>query len=148
MEFALTVEASEGVANKTYLINNLSDRLYEYFSDKDYGNDVKRILIGTIFVAPEFEWFSKIRKPKYTFYQKYKRDDTEIVADRVFTFDLKIDYESFKNQSDEQNEKKVALKILKILTNFDLLTNKIKGICKKRIKGIQKAIIYYSKIII
>jgi hypothetical protein len=135
MRFALTVEASEGVADKTTLIQELSNKLSDYFSDKDYGNDVIRILIGVICVAPEFEWFSKIRKPRYKFYRKYIRDSIEIIEDRVFTFDLKIDYEDFENQTNDENRKMLALEILKSLSNLNSLPKKVKDFDKKRFKG-------------
>ena len=92
MKFALTIEASTGVSDKTNLIIGLSNRLSQYFSNKDYGEDIKQILIGVICVAPEFEWFSTIRKPRYKFYRKYIRDNSEIIEDRVFSFEVKIDY--------------------------------------------------------
>ena len=139
MRFALTVEPSESVANKTYLIHNVSNKLSEYFSDKNYGDDVKQILIGVICVAPEFDWFSTIRKPKYVFYRKYVRDSSEIIEDKVFTFDLKIDYENFKNQPDEQNNKMLALEIQKSLTNLNNLPKKVKDFDKERFEEDMKA---------
>jgi len=102
MKFELTIETSTGVEHRTYLIVNFSNKLTKHFANKDYGNDVIRILIGVICVAPEFEWFSTIRKPRYKFYRKYKRNGIELVEDRDFSFDLKLDYESFKNQSNDQ----------------------------------------------
>ena len=134
MKFAIVVEVSEGVADKTRLIHALSDRLSKYFSDKDYGNDVIKILIGIICVAPEFEWFSTIRKPRYKFYRKYIRDSTEIVEDRVFSFDIKIDYEDFRNQTDNQNNKMLASEILGSLSNLDSLPKKVKDFDKERFK--------------
>ena len=134
MKFAIVVEASEGVADKTKLIHHLSNLLCEHFSDKDYGDDVREILIGAICVSPEFEWFSKIRKPKYVFYRKYIRESVEIIEDRVFSFDIKIDHESFRSQSDGQNEKMLASEILESLSNLDVLPKKVKDFDKERFK--------------
>ncbi len=135
MKFGIVVEASVGLEDKTSLIHSLSRKLFEYFSDKDYGNDIKEILVGIISVAPEFEWFSKIRKPKYQFYRKYtSRDGTGIIEDKLFSFDLKIDYETFKNQSDDQNEKMLAAEILGSLSNLDNLPKKVKEFDKERFK--------------
>lgn len=148
MKFALTVEASEGVADKTMLIHELSNKLSDYFSGKDYGDDVRQILIGTICVAPEFEWFSTIRKPRYKFYRKYVRDSIEIIEDRVFTFNLKIDYEDFKNQSDKQNEKMLASEILKSLSNLDSLPKKVKDFDKERFKEDMKTFLDEQKLLV
>ncbi len=135
MKFALTIEVSVGVEDKTRLIVDLSNKLTEYFANRNYGNDVIRILIGMICVAPEFEWFSTIRKPRYKFYRKYKRDGIELIEDRDFTFDLKLDYESFKNQSDEENNKMLTSEILKSLSNLDKLPKKVKNFDKEKFKN-------------
>lgn len=149
MRFALTIETSVGISDeKTNLIINLSNKLSDYFSDKDYGNDVIKILIGVICVAPEFEWFSKIRKPKYVFYRKYIRDHSEIIEDRVFTFDLKLDFESFKNQSDKQNNKMLALEILKSLSNLDSLPKKVKDFDKELFKEDVKTFLDEQKLLV
>lgn len=144
MEFGIVVEASVGLENRTRLIHGLSRKLSEYFSNKDYGNDVKEILIGIISVAPEFEWFSKIRKPKYSFYRKYtSRDGIEIIEDKLFSFDLKIDYEAFKNQSDDQNKKMLAAEVLRSLSNLDSLPKKVKDFDKDQFKEDMKT--FFSK---
>ncbi len=135
MRIAIVVEASEGVANKTWLVQNLSAELAEYFSDKDYGEDVEEIIIGIISVAPEFEFFSKIRKPRYKAYREYvNRDGLKIIEDRLFSFSLKIDYESLKNQTDEENRKMLASEILGSLSNLDALPKKVKDFDKERFK--------------
>jgi len=126
MKFALAIETSIGVEDRINLIVDLSNELTDYFLNRDYGEDVKRIVIGIIAVAPEFEQFSKIRKPKHTLYRKYSRDDIEFVEDKVFSFDLKIDYESLKNQSDNENKKMFASEILSSLSNLDALPKKMK----------------------
>ena len=134
MRVALTVEASIGIADKTKVIHEFSNKLSEQFTDKDYGNDVIRILIDIICVSPEFEWFSTVRKPRYKFYRKYKRDGIEIIEDRDFSFDLKLDYECFKNQSDEENNKMLASEIIKSLSNLEKLPKKVKDFEREKFK--------------
>lgn len=134
MRFALTVEVSSEIAHKTQLINNLSNNLAEHFLDKDYGNEVIRILIHVICVAPEFEWFSIVRKPRYKFYRKYKRDGVEIIEDRDFMFDLKIEYESFKNQTDEENNKMLASELIKSLSNVEKLPKRVKDFGREKFR--------------
>jgi hypothetical protein len=149
MKFAIVVEASEGVADKTQLIHILSNKLSDYFLDKDYGNDVREIFIKIISVAPEFEWFSTIRKPKYTSYRKYiNRDGIEIIEDKSFSFDLKLDFEDFKNQSDDENRKMLASEIIKSLSNLDSLPKKVKDFDKERFKEDMKSFFDEQKLLV
>ena len=139
MKFNIVTEASIGVAHKTHLIIDLSNKLSNYFSVKDYGKDVIEIIIRIISVAPEFEWFSIIKKPRYRFYRKHTKDRVEIIEDRLFSFGVKIDYEKFKNQSDEQNKQMLSFKILSSLVNLDSLPKKVKDFDKERFKDDMKA---------
>jgi len=139
MKFTIVVEASIGLEDKTRLIHDLSNKLSNYFLDKEYGNDVKEIILRIISVAPEFEWFSTIKKPKYTFYRKHIRDSTEIVEDRVFSFDTKVDYENFKNQTDDQNKEMLTSEIVNSLSNLDSLPKKVKDFDKERFKDDMRA---------
>ncbi|MEQ1922402.1 MAG: Imm44 family immunity protein [Pyrinomonadaceae bacterium] len=134
MKFALTVEASEGVADKTRLINDLSDNLSTFLLGKEYGNDVIQMYIRIICVAPEFEWFSTVRKPRYKFYETHVRDGVEIVEDRLFSFSRKIDYEKFRIQSDDQNVRMLADEIAQSLANLESLPKKVKDFDKKRFR--------------
>ena len=68
------------------------------------------------------------------FYRKYIRDHSEIIQDRVFSYDVKLDYEDFKNQSDEQNEQTLASEIMESLSNLDKLPKKVKDFDKERFK--------------
>jgi hypothetical protein len=138
MRVELTVEASEAVANKTYLIHDLSNKMSEYFWDKSYGEDVIEIFIGIICVAPEFEWFSVVRKPKYTTYRKYNRNGVEIIVDRNFCFDVKIDFNRFKDQFDNENCKMLASEILESLSILDKLPKKVKDFDKERFRADMK----------
>jgi len=138
MEFALTIETSIGLEDKVGEIVELSNKLSKYFSDKNYGADVKELLIGTISVAPEFEFFTKPRKPRYTLYRRYVKEEVEFIEDKLFGFSLKLDYDRIKNQSDEQNRKMLAKEILQSLSNLDSLPKKVKDFDKERfIKDMQ-----------
>lgn len=141
MRLALTIETSVGVSeDKTNLIIGLSHKLSEYFSAKHYGDDLVQIYIRIICVSREFDWFSTERMPKYVSYRKYvNRDGIEIIEDRVLSFSKKIDYESFKNQSDDENKKMLASAILDSLSNLDALPKKVKDFDKERFKEDVKA---------
>lgn len=148
MKVALTIETSVGVSSeKSSLMVRMSTKLSEYFFDKDYGNDLITILIGVICVAPEFEWFSKIRKPKYVFYRKYIRNSSEIIEDRVFSFDLKLDYKSFRNGSDIECQKMLANEIIKSLSNLDKLPKRVKDFRKEHFNSEMKLFFLNQKLL-
>ncbi len=134
MKFAITVELSEDLADKSVLIYDLSANLEKFFSDRDYGNDLKEVMIGLIAVAPQFEWFSTVRKSKYTFNRRHTINEVEIVEDRIFSFYFKIDYEDFKNQSNDQSNKMLSRELLKSLINLDSLPKKVKDFDKERFR--------------
>lgn len=135
MDFGLAVEVSIGVENKTAIIHTLSSELEATLHDKYYGSDIKKIIIGIICVAPEFEWFSKIRKPKYTEYRKYIVDGIEIEEDRLFSFDIKLSFNSLKTQTDNESRIMLAKEIVKSLANLDFLPKKINDFNKEAFKA-------------
>ena len=139
MDFTLTLEYSTGVRKRASLVVDLSEKLCEHFSDKNYGEDVKEILIGVIVMAPEFEPFTPVRKPKYVFYREYIEDDTKIVQDKSFGYDIKLDYAIFKDQSDDQNGKMLASVILDSLSNLDRLPKKVKQFDRAKFREDVKA---------
>lgn len=135
MQFGLSVETSVGMAaGKTNVVYSLLEDIKSFLGNREYGADLQRIGILVICVAPEFDFFSKVRKPKYTTYRKYVREGIEFVEDRIFAYDIKLDFESFRNQSDYENKKMLASEILSSLTNLDALPKKVKDFDKERFK--------------
>src|SRR5690606_6641876 len=129
MQFGLSVETSVGMApDKTNVVYSLLEDIKSFLGNRDYGTDVQRIGILVICVAPEFDFFSKVRKPKYTAFRKYVREDVEFIEDRIFAYDIKLDFESFRNQSDDENKKMLASKILESFSNLDALPKKVKEV--------------------
>lgn len=147
MKFGLTVEASIGIEGKTNIIQQLSDEISAFIKNRNYGHGVQKLLIGVICVAPEFEFFTKVRKPRYTAYRKYVRYDTEFVEDRIFCFDLKLDYVKFRSQTDDQNRKMLAKEILNSLSNLDALPKKVKDFDKEQFRKDMKIFFEEQKLI-
>lgn len=126
MNFGLVVTSSIEVENK-YIITELSDDLEKYFKEKNYGNDLKSIVIGIICVSPNFENFFKIRKPIYTKGKKEFCDEdfTYTVEDNL-EYNLKLNFMEFQNSSDEERKKNVAKQILLSVDTLDSIKKKIK----------------------
>lgn len=89
MEFGFTQEWSRDVLRKGDLITALSDKAEEFFKTKDYGPGLDTLLIGMICVAPEFDFFFKIRKK----YSKSKKS---------LEYDIKLDHERFKKADNKE----------------------------------------------
>src|SRR4051812_33842547 len=100
-----------------HLIHQVSRAISERLFNEAYGEGVKEIIVRVICVSPEFEWFSKIKPPKYRFHHEYvNRDGIEIIEDRLFTYSTRIDHETFKSQSDDENKAMLISEILKSLS--------------------------------
>ena len=123
MKIGITLEASLAFG-KVKIINNFDQILKVHFEHRIYSKDVEHVLIHIICVKPEFDFFFKIRPPRYTKHRKYVRDNIEI--DNFFSYDIKINYNEFANVSDSDSLKMLKNEIVKSLSNFEYLKkNKI-----------------------
>jgi hypothetical protein len=128
MNFKISQEVDVEALEKSSVINELSSSLNAYLSNRKYGEDVQNIFIGCICVKSRegFEDWFKIRRPRYKERQKIKLLDNSILElNCVFSFDIKLDFEAFINNSDLENHKLVALEITKSLSNLNLLPKKV-----------------------
>lgn len=111
---------------KSSLIVDFSDAMKMYFKDKSYGNDIKSYTIGIVCVSPEFEIFFKAKKPRYT---RGKKETVEegilFTLEDSFEYDIKIDFETFKNADEYEMQKILATEILKSLFVLDDMSKKI-----------------------
>ena len=113
--------------------NNMSNQfeanLNEYFAQRDYGDGIKEICIGILCdnPPPGFEKFGEPRRPKYTYeYKTYTRGDVSYTIGRKLEYDIKLDFETFKNATNEEASRILAEEILNSLTVFDKMKKKIK----------------------
>lgn len=80
MDFGLSQEVSEDLAEKSYIITNISCELQKYFKDKDYGKGISFLAIGVISINPKFDFFFKPRR-------KYSK------SKKMLEYDVKLDYD-------------------------------------------------------
>nr|WP_319492510.1 Imm44 family immunity protein [uncultured Desulfobacter sp.] len=121
MDFGISKEISADITqDKINMLTDISLAMEEYFKDKDYGADISSLTIGIICVAPEFEFFFKEIRRKYT---KTKK---------MLEYDIKLDHSEFKNFDNKQIQWIVAKEILGSLSVINEL--KIKNFKTKDFK--------------
>ncbi|WP_152640792.1 hypothetical protein [Flavobacterium sp. 316] len=133
MNFKITLEIDNNAEKKAKDIIDLSEQLHSHFLSKNYGSDVKEVLIGAIIIKtrPGYEDWFKIRKPKYIDYKKTKNKLTgiEMIVDKSFSFDIKIDdaiYDDFILSDVMEGKKIISSTIINSLSNLDYLKKKVK----------------------
>jgi hypothetical protein len=132
MKFGLAIILTNEVENKTDIIQSLSDELKISFASKQYGQDIKSYTIGIVCVSPQFEQFFKEKRPKYTKGKKViNPDGIPFTLEDSFEYDIKIDFESFKNANEEEVKRILAEEILASLVAFEKMKSKIKNSFKE-----------------
>jgi hypothetical protein len=132
MNIGFAIEIDMEADGKSALTQHFSDSLSDEFKDRNYGEDIENIDIGFICLrtVPGFESFSTKRKPKYIASQQVPLLDGSTTEIRnTFTFDIKLDsesYESFISASDSETIKLLKSKLLESLACFDSLPKKVK----------------------
>lgn len=130
MVVALTIE-SDLKNSQDLAIVELSDLIENYFSDKEYGEDVLTILIGIMSLdTSNLGKFFKIRDPKYTDFKIIKDGIGNPVEIRKnLEWDVKPDYENLRNLNGIAIQAFIAksiiesirkIKLPKKIVNFDL----------------------------
>jgi hypothetical protein len=107
MIFSITLDTSTYFKKQAKIMGSLSLILEEYFRKKDYGKDIEMFLIGVILVTPEFDEFTQERKPKYKKSEKY------------LCYDLKLDYQKYKDAEDQDFKEKLVEDIMNSLHKFN-----------------------------
>lgn len=127
MNFGLAINLSVEIGNKSGYIQSLSEELELYIKDKYYGADIKNFFIGIICVSPKFDFFYKETKAKYTKGVKIiNPDGIPFKMEDNFEYNIKIDYESFRNATEEEARKILSRDILSSLIVFEKFKSKIK----------------------
>jgi len=137
MDFGLAVTITPEVQGKSIIIHSLSDDLDIFFKNKDYGNDVKSYTIGVHCknVPPGYEKFSKFPKPSYTKGKKtINPDGIPFTFEDSFEHSIKLDFETFKNGTNEECRKLLAGEILQSLKVLDAMKGKIKDFNAEKFK--------------
>lgn len=120
MRFALTQETSL-TNHQSSMINRLSDELSLYLKGKNYGEDVKYLLIGVITIRPEVDAFFKARKPKYIDFKIIKDAiGNPVEISKNLSWDSKPDYEVLKCLEGTALQSVVAQSIMDSLRELKL----------------------------
>jgi len=126
MKFGLAIISNLN-QDKTNLITKLSNELEIAFKYRKYGNDVKAFTIGIVCVEPQFEQFFKPKKAKYTKGKKeINPDGFPFLLEDDLEYDVKIDFETFKNATEQECRRILAKEILNSLSVFESMKKKIK----------------------
>ncbi|WP_035651855.1 hypothetical protein [Flavobacterium sp. ASV13] len=129
MKIALAQYTSADIRKETNFISDFSNDLKEWSSEKKYGKDLIELVIGVICVSQSFEAFFKPGKPKYIKEKKgvkstYTKQEYDI--EKCLTYDIKLDFETFKKFSEIEAKKHLSLEILKSLDIIVTMKTKIK----------------------
>jgi uncharacterized protein involved in tolerance to divalent cations len=94
MQVLLTQEVSNIIIDNglSNYITEFSKLLVNKVKHSDYGNAVQYLYIGVICVAPEFEFFFKVRKPKFYKTKTIIQDGRSYELIETLTFDVKLNY--------------------------------------------------------
>ncbi len=64
-----------------------------------YGCSLKKILVGILYVSPEYSQFFKVKKPKY-YYEEIDNGNGRIEKTAVrFEYEMSLEYENYKDLS-------------------------------------------------
>jgi hypothetical protein len=134
MNLGLTFETNLGL-DKQKLFIEISNILQHYFAPKNYGSDIEHFLIGVISVKTEFEQYFNVRKPKYKELEKIKLlDDSIKELKRIFTYDIKLNFDEIVSVTDEESKRLLVQEIIKSLSNLDALPKKVKDFDRDNFK--------------
>ena len=135
MEFGLAITGNIE-QSKSNLIVKLSDEFELFFRNYNYGDEVKSFTIGIVCVAPQFEKFFKEKKPKYTKGVKIiNPDGIPFKLEDSLEYSIKLDFETFKNGTEEECKKLLAKEILNSLSVVESMKNKIKDFDLEKFKA-------------
>lgn len=136
MKISLAQYTSVEISKQVMFITSFSDELKKHFMNKDYGNDLKEIAIGVICVSIGFENFFKPRKPKYTKdVKKVESEGFSYEIEKCLEYDVKLDFATFKNSTEEENRKLLAREILSSLSVLGGMKSKIKDFETEKFKA-------------
>lgn len=125
VEFAITKEISEVVLKigASDTISEFSERVSDFLKIKEYGTGLQTIYIGIICVGPEFDFFFKIRKPKYYKDKTIIQDGRPYRLVNTFTYDIKLNYEQVITASKDELHQMLSDEVIKSLSNFEKIKN-------------------------
>lgn len=125
MNVGLSAEISAGI-ERSSAIYSLSQHLAQHFQGRHYGDDVEELAIGIICVAPEFDFFFKVRGLKYIANKNITHDGISIQIYKSLSYDVKIDYPAFLVRSEADRVALLARSLVDSLSIFTKVPKKVK----------------------
>lgn len=114
MKFSLILYGSIGTPGRNWT-EGLSEDIEDYFSDKNYGDDLKHLIIYILLVEPEFDFFFKPRKRAR--YRKGKNvfidHGVKLEVEDSVDYDLKLDFFTYNQYNKREFIKNLKIDILK-----------------------------------
>ena len=115
MKFGLVLTVSGKADKLVDVINEINMSIENYFKNNNYGNSLKSLVVGLLWIDPEFEKYHEIEK-------KYFK------SKKLLEFDVMLDYYTIQKATDKEMEKHIISKIIDSLNiineleivNFDL----------------------------
>src|SRR5205809_46122 len=108
MKVNFKIEASTGVLDKIRVINNYSEKIELFFSNRSYSEELKCLSICIFCLSPKMEPLFPPRPPMYNAKPRnymYRGERFEKIAG-TYEYDLRLDY-SLYNQLSEIKEQLV-----------------------------------------
>ena len=107
--------------------DEISSELNTFFNEKYLGADIESIIICVIIVNPKYDYFTKVRKPKYRKgKQSFVDHGVTIEVSNLLTFDIKLDFKESKKLKTKEQFGLVVHE--KIIANFHIFKKlKING---------------------
>lgn len=100
MYVSFTFESSIELESKPFnKIPGEIDSIKQFFKDRQYGEELKSLIISIVCIAPRFEPFFKPRRPNYRAEEKtYMHRGVELTTPAMYlTYDLRLDFEKYLN---------------------------------------------------
>ncbi|MEO9872988.1 hypothetical protein [Ekhidna sp.] len=124
MKFSITQESNLDQSKVTQ-IHSIGIEIDNYIKNENFGSSIEKIIIGVVCVKPEFEQFFKVRKPKYVKEKTETHSGTSVSISKVFTFDVKLDYNSYLALDGDDLRNSLLKKIIESLSNLNNLPKQI-----------------------
>lgn len=116
MKIGLAPTLSVEVAKHQSTIVAMAKDLSELLLSKNYGEDIFELHIGLTSISPQFASFFKAKSPKYVKGKKsFRDDDVEYEFHNSFEYDIKLNFEAFKNADEREAQIMIAKAILSSL---------------------------------
>lgn len=126
MKISIAREFSTGLEHILPIVSEVSSLLSRFFENKNYGDDINEVGFKIICISKEFEWFSKVTKPKYIKSQSSYRDGIKISVEKMFVYDVKLNYDEFAILQFQSAKNILLNELVRSLENFDYLPKTVK----------------------